>query len=302
MWRSSVIAVCGLLSSSSVMAIMDVGYAHACATVGTTLKCWGDNKWGQLGRGDTDMTGDDPDEMGDDLVPVDLGTGEVASDIALGEEHTCVLLSSGDVKCFGHNDKGQLGQGDTMSRGQLPNQLGSNLSAIDLGTGVSAVQVTTGCEHTCVLLDDDSVKCFGYNNYGQLGQGTTDNIGDDADEMGDNLIAVPLGGASVIAISAGCDFSCAVLDDGDVMCWGRNTYGQLGTGDSEDLLDEADEEVVAVDLGESQAVGIAAGESHVCARLADATVKVQYGEVDVVNHRCAVWSALRCGRRGSRRA
>ena len=83
---------------------------------------------------------------------------------------------------------------------------------------------------------------------------------------------------------------------------GRNTYGQLGTGDSEDLLDEADEEVVAVDLGESQAVGIAAGESHVCARLADATVKVQYGEVDVVNHRCAVWSALRCGRRGSRRA
>ena len=61
----------------------------------------GDNKWGQLGRGDTDMTGDDPDEMGDDLVPVDLGTGEVASDIALGEEHTCVLLSSGDVKVRG---------------------------------------------------------------------------------------------------------------------------------------------------------------------------------------------------------
>ncbi|CAM9224093.1 unnamed protein product [Ascophyllum nodosum] len=273
MWRSSVIAVCWLLSSSSVMAIMDVGYAHACATVGTTLKCWGNNEWGQLGRGDTDMTGDDPDEMGDDLVPVDLGTGEVASDIALGKEHTCVLLSSGDVKCFGHNDDGQLGQGNTSSRGELPNQLGSNLSAIDLGTGVSAVRVTSGCRHTCVLLDDDSVKCFGYNNYGQLGQGTTDNIGDDAGEMGDNLIAVPLGGASVTAISAGCDFSCAVLDDGDVMCWGRNNHGQLGTGDNEDRLDEADEDVVAVDLGESQAVDIAAGESHVCASLADATVK-----------------------------
>ena len=57
-----------------------------------------------------------------------------------------------------------------MSRGDLPNQLGDDLPAIDLGTGLSAVQVTAGCDHTCVLLDDDSVKCFGYNNYGQLGQ------------------------------------------------------------------------------------------------------------------------------------
>ena len=83
---------------------------------------------------------------------------------------------------------------------------------------------------------------------------------------------------------------------------GRNTYGQLGTGDNEDRLDEADEDVVAVDLGESEALGIAAGDDHVCASFTDGTVKVQYGEVDVANHRCAGWSVLRRGRRGSRRA
>lgn len=61
-------------------------------------KITGSNRWGQLGRGDTNTTGDDPDEMGDNLIPVNLGTGQVASELALGEEHTCMLLESGDVK------------------------------------------------------------------------------------------------------------------------------------------------------------------------------------------------------------
>lgn len=73
-------------------------------------------------------------------------------------------------KCFGYNDKGQLGQGDTVSRGVSGGEMGDALLAIDLGTGVSAEALTAGCSHNCVLLSDETVKCFGYNNYGQLGQ------------------------------------------------------------------------------------------------------------------------------------
>lgn len=111
------------------------------------------------------MIGDDPDEMGDNLVGVDVG-GTV-TEMALGESHTCMLLDSSEVVCFGKNDAGQLGLGDTENRGQAVGDVGE---AVDFGTGLGAVAVTSGCEHTCALLDDGSVKCFGENNYGQLGQ------------------------------------------------------------------------------------------------------------------------------------
>lgn len=127
----------------------------------------GDNKWGQLGREDNSTKiGDEPDEVGENLVGVQIG-GTV-SDMALGESHTCMLLeSSGEVACFGKNDAGQLGLGDTEHRGHAAGDVGET---VDFGAGLSAVAVTSGCEHTCALLDDGSVKCFGENNDGQLGQ------------------------------------------------------------------------------------------------------------------------------------
>ena len=126
----------------------------------------GDNKWGQLGREDNSTRiGDDPDELGDNLVGVQVG-GTV-TEMALGESHTCMLLESAEVACFGRNDAGQLGLGDTEDRGTAVGDVGET---VDFGTGLSAVAVTSGCEHTCALLDDGSVKCFGENNYGQLGQ------------------------------------------------------------------------------------------------------------------------------------
>lgn len=111
------------------------------------------------------MIGDDPDELGDNLVGVQVG-GTV-TEMALGESHTCVLLESAEVACFGRNDAGQLGLGDTEDRGTAVGDVGET---VDFGTGLSAVAVASGCEHTCALLDDGSVKCFGENNYGQLGQ------------------------------------------------------------------------------------------------------------------------------------
>ncbi|CAM9946084.1 unnamed protein product, partial [Laminaria digitata] len=71
--------------------------------------------------------------------------------------------------CFGQNDDGQLGLGDTEPRGILSSQLGDALPEVDFGAGLTATAIATGCSHTCGLLDDGSVKCFGYNNYGQLG-------------------------------------------------------------------------------------------------------------------------------------
>ncbi|CAN0089640.1 unnamed protein product [Scytosiphon promiscuus] len=266
-FSGAVIALSGL-SIKSAAAAMDVGEEHVCATIGSTPKCWGDNKWGQLGREDNaTMIGDEPEEMGENLVAVDLG-GTVI-EMALGEDHTCMLLDSGEVQCFGKNSDGQLGLGDTENRGNSVGDLGV---AADLGSGVTAEAVSAGCRHTCVLLDDGTVKCFGYNNYGQLGQGSTNSAGDEAGTMGDNLATVPLDGVAV-GIAAGCDFSCALMDGGAIMCWGRNTWGQLGVGDSNDRLDGSGLELAAVDLDGSVASAIAAGEGHVCALLDDATVK-----------------------------
>lgn len=73
-------------------------------------------------------------------------------------------------QCFGQNSRGQLGQGDAIVRGLLPNELGDALLAVDFGAGLTATEIVTGCQHACAILDDGSVKCFGYNNYGQLGQ------------------------------------------------------------------------------------------------------------------------------------
>ncbi|WP_411024150.1 RCC1 domain-containing protein, partial [Salmonella sp. s58408] len=177
------------------------------------------------------------------------------------------------TKCFGKNDDGQLGLGDTTHRGIYDSQLGSNLPEVDFGSGRTAKAITAGCSHTCGLLDDGSVKCFGYNNYGQLGQGSTKDIGDKSGQMGNNLKAVSLGSTKVVAIAAGCDFTCAVKKDGAVVCWGRNTWGQLGTGDDEDRLDDGNKVLKSVNLGGSSAIAIAAGEAHVCVLTKDKSVK-----------------------------
>lgn len=141
-------------------------FYHPFRSLARSSSAAGDNKWGQLGREDNStMVGDDPDEVGDNLVGVQVG-GTV-TEMALGDSHTCMLLGSAEVVCFGQNNAGQLGLGDTVDRGTAVGDVGE---AVDFGTGLGAVAVASGCEHTCALLDDGSVKCFGYNNYGQLGQ------------------------------------------------------------------------------------------------------------------------------------
>lgn len=194
------------------------------------LKCWGHNDEGELGLGHTTAMGRNSGDMAS-LVAIDLGTGRSVKSVAMGDYHTCAILDNNKVKCWGWNGEGQLGAGDTATRGDQAGQMGNNLPYVDLGTGRTAKAITAGGDHTCVILDNDKLKCWGYNTDGELGYENTNNYGDQAGEMGDNLPYVNLGtGRTPKVISAAGHNTCALLDNGKVKCWGHNGFGQLGMG------------------------------------------------------------------------
>jgi alpha-tubulin suppressor-like RCC1 family protein len=128
--------------------------------------------------------------MGDALPAVSLGAGRTVVDVRAGFSHTCALLDSGALKCWGENDAGALGLGDTTDRGTLPAHMGDALPAISLGTGRAAVGFACGIDHTCAILDSGALKCWGSNNSGQLGLGDKVRRGTGATPMGDALPTV----------------------------------------------------------------------------------------------------------------
>ena len=130
--------------------------------------------------------------MGARLPSVDLGPGRTALAVAASPGHTCAVLDDHSVKCWGDNSFGQLGLGDTKNRGGKPNEMGEKLPAVDLGPGRTALAVATGDAHTCALLEDHTVKCWGWNRSGQVGLGDTNNRGDGPGEMGAALPPVQL--------------------------------------------------------------------------------------------------------------
>ena len=131
------------------------------------------------------------------------------------------ILDDGSVKCWGYNFSGQLGYGDITQRGDTSNEMGDNLPTVDLGTGRTAVQISCGGYHTCVILDDGTVKCWGINNYGQLGYGHITNIGIGSNQMGDNLPTVDLGtGRTAVQISLGKQIASHKLSGADVVTKG----------------------------------------------------------------------------------
>lgn len=169
---------------------------HTCANNSAgRVTCWGRSDDGQLGLGDTANRGDGAGEMGSSLTAVSLGTNRKAIAISGGSRHSCAILDNGAVKCWGRNDSGQLGLGDTDSRGDELGEMGDALGAVNLGTGRKAKALTGGTSHTCAILDNDSVKCWGLNTAGQLGLGDTNDRGNNAGEMGDSLPSVNLGKA-----------------------------------------------------------------------------------------------------------
>jgi len=251
---------------------------HVCAILlSGAIKCWGLNGFGQLGLGNTVNQGEMPNQMSN--LPVVSLIGKYTA-IAVGPVYSCALRDDGALYCWGVNAQGQLGLGDTNPRGDNPMEMGNNLPAVDLGTNKKVMAVTLGGTHTCALLDDGAVKCWGDNVDGQLGVGLdkTYNIGDAFGEMGNALKSVDLGiGKVVKAISAGSGHTCALMAEGSVKCWGNNSVGQLGIGNTLNRgnnVDEMGDNLPAVDLGDGKiAIAISTGDFHTCALLNDSTTK-----------------------------
>jgi hypothetical protein len=190
--RSTAVPVSGL--QASVKAI-SAGSYHSCAlTAKGGVECWGDN-YGATPVG----------------VP-GLQSGVIA--IAAGFGHSCALTSAGGVRCWGSNGDGQLGDGTTGIRT-------TPVDVVGLSTGVSAI--AAGGEHTCALTTSGAVQCWGADFRGELGGG--------ASTFAVRTTPVAVAGLSgVAAIAAGREHSCALMTTGDVKCWGRDDFGQLGDG------------------------------------------------------------------------
>jgi alpha-tubulin suppressor-like RCC1 family protein len=170
------------------------GGNHTCAQLSDgTVRCWGGNGGGQLGYGDIVERGGDAATLVASLSPVQLGVGQLVEDVAAGSSLSCGLLSVGAVKCWGHNGLGELGLGDTQNRGDQPGEMGAALPAADPGSGRTVQVLAVGDHHVCATLDEQTVKCWGYNEFVQLGLGDAPTRGDEPGEMGDALPAVELG-------------------------------------------------------------------------------------------------------------
>ncbi len=131
--------------------------------------------------------------MGDALPTVDLGSGRTAISISANFHHTCAILDNSSVKCWGSNDFGQLGLEYSARRGDSTGEMGDALPAVNLGSGRTALSISTGSHSTCAVLNNETVKCWGRNNYGQLGLEDTNTRGNQTGQMGDYLPIVDLG-------------------------------------------------------------------------------------------------------------
>jgi len=224
--------VSGLTSAVTAVA---AGSNHACAvTSGGGLKCWGYNSFRQLGDGTTT----------DRSTPVDVsGLTSGVTSVAAGRYHTCAVTSGGGAKCWGYNSYGQLGDGTFTNRS-------TPVAVSGLTSGVTSV--TAGYAHTCAVTAGGGVKCWGYNYYGQLGDGTTTTRSTPVDVSGLT--------SGVSAVAAGNYHTCALISGGGVKCWGYNYYGQLGDGTTTNRSTP-----VAVSGLTSGVTSVAAGDNHTCA-------------------------------------
>ena len=251
------------------------GSIHTCALISDrTVKCWGDNPYGQLGDGST----------GDRDTPVEVSglIGNVTA-IATGLRHTCAVTDAGGVECWGRNNWGQLGD----------ESLNDRLSPVAVRhLPHKAAAIAAGSFHTCALSTEGGVMCWGDNDMNQLGGATADSYSDvplDVPSLTQNVVAITAGAfqtcaltsdggvkcwgetnstpvdvpgltRGVIAVSSGFFHSCAITASGGVLCWGDNSSSQLGDGSNTDSSTPV--QVSGLPSGIS---AISAGALHTCA-------------------------------------
>lgn len=195
---------------------------------------------------------------------------DVVKQLALGQDHSCVLFATNQVKCWGQNESGQLGLGDTRNRGAAAADMGVNLPYLALTTDGSKVQkLALGSTHSCVLFDNGKMKCWGKNDYGQLGLPGLTQTGNTAETTPDKTPYIDLGSTqAVVDIDAGVSVTCAVLANGEAKCWGLNQIGQLGQGDRTNRGSAADTmganlKPISLPSGR-KATQVGIGNRHVC--------------------------------------
>jgi alpha-tubulin suppressor-like RCC1 family protein len=226
-------------------AISAGGYRTCALSSAGGVNCWGENHYGELGDGTT----------ADKATPVFVsGLGSGVAAVSAGPYDTCALMSDGVTQCLGYNGYGQVGDGTTADKT-------TPVAVSGLSSGVAAVSV--GGYHACAFINKGrggGVECWGFNGYGELGDGTTT----------DKATPVFVGGLSsgVTAISAGGEHTCAVSSAGGVKCWGNNEQGQLG-----DATTTNKPTPVAVSGLSSGVVAISAGYYHTCALMSVGAVE-----------------------------
>ncbi|KHD87279.1 MAG: hypothetical protein OM95_15145 [Bdellovibrio sp. ArHS] len=254
--------------------VLSAGYAHNCAISrsNTKVKCWGNNPYGNLGLGHADNIGDDPNEMAT-VNGLSFGSDKIVQ-VTSGNQHNCILTESGKVKCWGRSADGQLGYENTNDLGDQPNEL-QNLADVSLPEPM--VQLSAGDFHTCSLSITGKVRCWGWGGWGQLGNGGTSK-GSTVGSMSTLHILDFGAGKKALRIASGNTHNCALIDDGQVMCWGENSYGELGINNS---VWVSGNPTTAVQLSASdKVVDISAGIYFSCALLEAGTVKC-WGRNDV---------------------
>ncbi|RMH00504.1 MAG: hypothetical protein D6705_00215 [Deltaproteobacteria bacterium] len=247
---------------------IDLGEEFACALLASgDIRCWGKNDVGQLGHGAANPY------VGDDEPPASMptvqGLGEPAVQVTAGFDHACALLASGSVRCWGGNANGQLGYGHTMNVGKTISVDDGTLAG-DVDTGLPDVaEIHAGYRFTCARSSSGQVRCWGKNDVGQLGLGHTQTIGDD--EVPADSMDTPVGG-NAQALTVGDTYACVLLEGGDVRCWGRNSGGKLGLGNTNDVGDDelpSDVPTVSLSRQGADVQIIRAGSEHTCVVFTD---------------------------------
>ncbi len=242
---------------------LSAGSAHVCALLDTgAVRCWGFASGGRLGY----ANGND---IGDNETPAsagDVNVGGTVRQIAAGFNHTCALLTTGSVRCWGSALNGTLGYGNA-------NDIGDNetpATAGDVILGGAATQIAAGTAFNCALLDTGAVRCWGEANGGKLGYANLNNIGDDETPASAGDVNV---GGTVQQLAAGGGIVCALLTTGTVRCWGGGALFGIGYGNFDWIGDDESPAVAGdITLG-GAAARIAAGGAYACAALSDGALR-----------------------------
>jgi alpha-tubulin suppressor-like RCC1 family protein len=191
----------------STIASVSTGTEHTCVALGGVLSCWGSNSAAQLGVGDSAQH----------RVPTRVGSNEDWLDVAAGARHTCGLRAPGALYCWGDNSQGQLGTGMAGTRPRS--------SPVRVGMINDFTKVSCGGDSCCALRSGGPLYCWGANTDGNAG----------INRSASGAVVAPTqvsAGSGFATVSVGAAHSCAVRDDGALLCWGRNADGELGLGSS----------------------------------------------------------------------